>query len=96
LPDSTDRPRFLAAGLYGVWGWRGVIGKETGANGERRDVKGVIRDFQRVVFEERKITILFDSDTKTNEKVQAARTALARYLIYERKAQVYLADVPDK
>lgn len=39
--------RFAPIAVAGVWNWRGTIGKEIGPNGERRDVKGVIPDFDR-------------------------------------------------
>jgi hypothetical protein len=94
LPDTAERPRFLGLGLYGVWNWRGTIGKETGSDGTRRDIKGVIPDFGRLALEERKTTIVFDSDVKTNTMVRVARTALARYLIHERGSQVYWANIP--
>jgi hypothetical protein len=94
LAETAERPRFLAAGLYGCWNWRGVVGKAPGPNGERRDVKDAIPDLKRLVLEERRTTIVFDSDAKSNEMVRAARTALARYLVHERSAQVFFADVP--
>src|SRR5262245_28731589 len=47
--DSSS-PRFLPIGLSGVWNWRGVVGKSTDARGERRKVKGVIADFDRIVW----------------------------------------------
>jgi hypothetical protein len=96
LPDSSDRPRFLAVGLYGVWCWKGVIGKRTGPNGERLDEKGVIPDFSDLDLTGRRLSIVFDSDAKTNPMVRAARTALVRYLIDDRHAQVYLVNIPAK
>jgi hypothetical protein len=41
---NAAAPRFLPVAVAGVYNFRGVIGKDTGPNGERRDVKGVIPD----------------------------------------------------
>jgi hypothetical protein len=43
---EATAPRFLPIGLAGVWNWRGTVGKTTGPNGDRRDVKGVIPDLR--------------------------------------------------
>jgi len=77
--DSTT-PRFLPLGLGGVWNWRGVVGKSTGPNGDRRDVKGVIPDLDLVVWEGRRVIIAFDADAEKNEQVEVARSLLAREL----------------
>jgi hypothetical protein len=94
LPDTAERPRFLAIGLYGVWNWRGVIGKQPGPDGKNRDVKGPIPDLARLAFDERKVTIVYDSDARTNDDVRVARMALARYLVHERGAEVFFANIP--
>lgn len=73
-------PRFLPLGFAGVWNWRGVVGKSDGPNGGRRDVKGVISDLDRIVWEGRRVIIAFDADAEKNEKVEAARNQLAREL----------------
>jgi Domain of unknown function (DUF3854) len=46
---ESNSPRFLPLGLPGVWNWRGTVGKAPGPNGDRRDAKGVIPDFDLVV-----------------------------------------------
>lgn len=76
LGDSAEVPRFLPIGLQGVWSWRGTIAKTEGPDGERRNVKGTIPDIQRVVWKGRKVTILFDTNVRENESVQAARAQL--------------------
>jgi len=73
-------PRFLPIGLGGVWNWRGTVGKTTGPNGDRRDVKGVIPDLDIVVWEGRRVIIAFDADAEKNEQVEVARSLLAREL----------------
>jgi len=73
-------PRFLPLGLAGVWNWRGTVGKTTGPNGDRRDVKGVIPDLDLVVWEGRRVIITFDADADKNEQVEIARNLLAREL----------------
>lgn len=91
---ETSTPRFLAIGLYGVWNWRGVIGKEPGPNGERRDVKGPIPDFDLVEWKDRRVHISFDKNVATNESVQAARRDLAIEMERRRGAHVFFVDVP--
>jgi RecA-family ATPase len=75
----------LIVGLIGVYGWRGK-----NARGE----VGPIPDLDLINFHDRIITIVFDSDVATNEKVKEARAALAREL-YRRGARiVYKIDLP--
>jgi hypothetical protein len=70
----------LPIGLGGVWNWRGTVGKATGPNGEPRDVKGVITDFDLISWEKRTALVAYDSDLRENESVRAARTGLMREL----------------
>ena len=77
---ESTAPRFLPVGLAGVWNWRGTVGKTTGPNGDRRDVKGVIPDLDLVVWDGRRVIIAFDADADKNEQVEIARSLLAREL----------------
>src|SRR6185503_7612550 len=61
-----DRARFLPIGLAGVWNWKGVVGKTVDARGARQDVKGVIADFDRIVWERHIVYIIFDANVATN------------------------------
>ncbi len=83
----------LAIGTGGCWGWRGVIGKATSADGARVDEKGPLPDFDRVTWKGRDTVILFDANAKTNASVRAARRALAKELI-GRGAKVRIAELP--
>jgi hypothetical protein len=74
--DTAEVPAFLPIGLPGVWNWRGTIGRAPGQNGDRRPVKGLIPDFQRIAWKGRRVTILFDTNASNNESVQAARRGL--------------------
>ena len=47
IPDNQP-PRFLAVGLGGAWSFKGTIGKTVGADGSRRDEKGLIPDLCRL------------------------------------------------
>jgi hypothetical protein len=94
LTDSAESPRFLALGLSGVWNFRGKIGKITGANGERQEVKGLISDFYLIEWKNRKVTILYDANASTNESVMIARITLAREL-HNLGAIVSIADCPE-
>ncbi|MBZ5604693.1 MAG: DUF3854 domain-containing protein [Acidobacteriia bacterium] len=77
---ESTAPRFVPLGLAGVWNWRGTVGKTTGPNGDRCDVKGVIPDFDLVTWEGRRVIIAFDADAEKNEQVEIARNLLAREL----------------
>jgi hypothetical protein len=96
IAEGSERPHSLALAVSGVWNWRGSIGKEPGPNGERLDVKGVIPDFNRIQWAGRKTLIAFDSDTKTNDHVRAARLELARHLVCERSADVCFVEIPTR
>jgi hypothetical protein len=78
--EGRDAARFLPMGLSGVWNWRGVTGKATGPTGGRRDVKGVISDFDLLHLKDRLVIIAFDADAKDNENVRIARAGLAKEL----------------
>ena len=83
----------LAIALGGCWGWRGVVGQTTNANGARVPVKGPLPDLDRVTWTNRDVVILFDANVTTNEKVSAARRALAAELT-TRGAHVRTVDLP--
>ncbi len=80
LGDGATRPRWLPVALPGVWNWRGTIGKSVGPDGDRRDVKGVIPDFDRITWQARPVVIIFDADLDANESVRFARQGLTRAL----------------
>ena len=92
---ESSKPRWFAVGLSGVWNWRGTVGKTHGPNGERRDVKGAIGDFDRFAWDGRTAYIVFDNDIHTNTSVAAARRQLADELRY-RGARVLLVTLPDQ
>jgi P4 family phage/plasmid primase-like protien len=77
---ESTAPRFLPLGLGGIWNWRGTVGKTTGPNGDRCDVKGVIPDLDLITWEARRVIIAFDADAAENEQVEIARALLAREL----------------
>lgn len=87
---QSETPRFLPVGVAGVWNWRGTIGKANGPDGDRRDVKGVIPDFDLFDWRGRKVTIVFDADCETKSAVRAARYQLAAELIRRGAAVGYL------
>jgi uncharacterized protein (DUF927 family) len=89
---NERKQKRLVIGLAGVWNWRGVIGKETDVDGKKRDVKGVIPDFDRIEWKGRDVLIVFDA--RPDESVTAARKSLANELI-SRGAKVCIADLPD-
>lgn len=92
--NGTGTPAFLPVGLAGVWSWRGTVGSRPVADGPGHvPEKGPIPDLDRIECQKRKATILFDTNTATNEKVRAARREFARELAH-RGADVSLADLP--
>jgi hypothetical protein len=92
--DASPRPRWLPIAIPGVWSWKGTIGKQPGPNGDRRDVKGVIPDFDRVKWSGRRVTIIFDANVRTVEQVRIARLCLTREL-QRRGATVLWVDLPE-
>lgn len=87
-------PRFLPVAVAGVWSWRGVVGKTSGPNGERLDVKGPIADLSRITWKGRTAFILYDANVHSNEHVKRARKSLARELA-TRGADVKLVNLPE-
>jgi predicted P-loop ATPase len=77
---SPAQPRFLPIGLSGVYNWRGTIGKTTGPNGGRLDVKGPIPDLEWIAWNGRRVVIAYDADAVTKEMVRIARSELASHL----------------
>jgi Domain of unknown function (DUF3854) len=90
---ESQTPRFLPVGLSGVWCWKGKIGKTQDENGASRNVKGVISDFDLIVWAGRTVFVIFDANVATNESVKAARYHLAKEL-KRRGAIVHLVDMP--
>jgi hypothetical protein len=70
---GVDKPRFLPIALSGVWNWWGTIGKAYDENGCRIDVMGPISDLSRLIWDERPILTLFDSDLEDKELVRTAQ-----------------------
>jgi AAA domain/Domain of unknown function (DUF3854) len=93
LPDTAEFPHWIPIALSGVSNFRGTVGKAEAADGTRVDVKGVITDFARIYWNGRKVQILFDSNTHTNNNVRIARYTLAKEL-RERGAHVFFIDMP--
>jgi AAA domain/Domain of unknown function (DUF3854) len=93
LGDGAERPRWLSIGVSGVWNFRGSIGKAPGPDGDRRDVKGVIPDIERIIWKRRKVTIVFDRNVSDNDSVRAARFTLTTEL-RKRGAEVFWFEWP--
>lgn len=93
VSDAVDQPRFLAIALPGVWNFRGRIGKTANSNGKRVIVTGLIPAFQLIKWKKRRVYILFDSNTATNQDVSNARRSLASEL-KNLGAKVFFVDMP--
>jgi predicted P-loop ATPase len=83
---QSSSPRFLPISIPGAWGFRGTIGKAAGPEGDR-EVTGVIPDFDKLTWKDRKVIIAFDADTEQNFKTSSARNQLTAMLV-ERGAHV--------
>lgn len=94
LSDAALTPRFLPIGLSGAWNWRGKVGKTESNTGKRQDLKGVIPDFGLIEWKGRVAYIVYDTNVRTNESVQAARHGLVIELT-RRGAEVRLIDLPE-
>jgi P4 family phage/plasmid primase-like protien len=73
---QADEPRYKAIGFAGVWGHKGTIGKTTGPDGERRDVKGLIPDVHRINWKGRLTYLAFDADLDDKEQARWGRDSL--------------------
>lgn len=91
---ETASPRFVPIGIFGVWNWRGTVGKTGGPKGERLDVKGPITDLNRIAWEGRTVYVLFDANVSTNDSVKWARKGLHRELT-SRRAKVRCINMPE-
>ena len=74
---NPPKLRFIPIALSGVWNWRGTVGKENNANGVRVPVKGVIPDFDLIVWVEREVIVAYDADARLKSMVKAARHGLS-------------------
>jgi predicted P-loop ATPase len=92
-PNGSSKPAFLTVSVAGVWCFRGRVGVGTDSKGQRVPQTGVIPDFDRIAWANRKVTILFDVNAATNSSVQAACRELARELT-RRGSHVWIADLP--
>lgn len=90
---ESDKPLVLPIALQGCWNWKGVIGKDVGPDGKRRDIRGVLPDFDRITWAGRKVIVAFDADAEENSQVSGARYALAQMLI-GRGAEVGILEWP--
>jgi putative DNA primase/helicase len=88
---DPQKPRFLPLGIPGVWNWLGTIGKTAGPDGDRRDVKGTIADFDWVTWN-RDVLIFFDANVNKPE-IKTARARLALEL-KARRANVFYVNMP--
>ncbi|MGI8746323.1 MAG: VapE domain-containing protein [Bryobacteraceae bacterium] len=77
--DGAEDPSFLPIAIPGVWNWRKTERQPAPAGG-RDDVSVAVPDFQHVAFNKRQVTILFDTNVRTNESVRAARFKLTEHL----------------
>ncbi len=90
---GVETPRWLCVGVNGCWGWRGTVGKTTGPDGDRRDVKGTIVDLNRISCEGRPVYLVADTNITTNSSVAAGWREFGNEL-EGRGANVVMVEVP--
>jgi hypothetical protein len=97
LAESVEMPRFLPVAVSGVWNFRGRVGKQENARGERVDEKGLLSDFARINFKGREATIWYDRNVHDNREkkgsVNHARNTFAKEL-RSLGARVLFCDLP--
>jgi putative DNA primase/helicase len=86
--------KMLAIATGGCWGWRGRIGKTVDPSGARVDETGPLPDL--ACAGNRKVTILFDANSATNPKVDAARFAFAAALRKLKAAAIAIPNLPTR
>jgi hypothetical protein len=91
---ERNNKRILVIATGGCWGWRGSIGKTVDASGARVDETGPLPDLACAA--NRKITILFDANTATNSKVEAARFAFTHALRKLKAASIATPNLPTR
>ncbi len=90
--ERTGR-RLLPIGMGGCYGWRGKVGIQETATGERVPEHDAIPDLVNICRDGRKVFVMFDSNCITNPKVLQARVALVRQL-RKQGADVHVLDLP--
>lgn len=92
LADRVARP-MLAIALGGCWGWLRTAGNQALPNGGHEPVTGPSPSLDLVVWRDRTVINLFDSNAASNPKVRKARRRLAQELA-GRGACVYIGQLP--
>lgn len=80
LGEGAEKPHALVIAVTGVWGFSGSIGKLKSQNGARVDQKGMLPDFDRIVWQNRRVFIMYDADWESKEQVKIAGFTLAKQL----------------
>lgn len=88
---DRNQHKLLPVAIGGSNGWRGRIGKQDSADGQRVDETGPLPDL--AVCRNREVVVMFDSNADAKSEVRAARFALA-YELGEMGARVRIATVP--
>jgi len=90
---GSETPRYAAIAIPGCWSFSGTVGIANGPKGDRRPVKGIISDIERIAWKGRRVILAFDADAEHNASVRAARWKLTSALT-ERGALVGCLEWP--
>jgi putative DNA primase/helicase len=88
---AADRHGFVCIGLTGVWSWQ--VARKAGAGGRKAGRRELIPDLAGIAWRGRRVSVVFDSDAATNDKVRWAEWHLARTLAAE-GAEVRVVRLP--
>ncbi|HXX13947.1 MAG TPA: AAA family ATPase [Candidatus Eremiobacteraceae bacterium] len=83
----------LVVATGGVWGWKRKTGTELQPDGTRRSVSGPSRSLDWIVWKDRRVIIVFDSNVVGRPDLERARRDFAAEL-FRRGAHVLIASVP--
>lgn len=76
---KSDKCGFATIGLAGVWAWQQK--RQRDENGDAAGGRKLIHDLEQVVWNGRKVYVVFDSDIVDNPLIQQAEWELARTLM---------------
>ncbi len=91
--SENRTPRPLIIGTGGCWGWRGVIGKATSADGARVDQKGPIPDLDRITWTSRATIIVL---MRTSRQIRMCKRPDGPFAaeLAKRGAKVRIVELP--
>ncbi|MFZ0641088.1 MAG: DUF3854 domain-containing protein [Candidatus Acidiferrales bacterium] len=94
LANRSGR-ELISVALGGCWGWLRTTGNQSLPDGGHELVTGPSPSLELIIFQDRIVVIVFDSNAATNPKVRKARLRFAQELAW-RGSQIWIGQVPDE